>query len=588
MRKAISLFLMLLAGSVYAERPVTLGIFEPSTYDSTTELNEATASWLKQKFNGSISIKSLTEQQLEKAVKNQEIDAMIGTGGQYRRLLPHGVKDLATAVFPRGKDPNANAGCTIIVYEDNKKFKDIASLKGAVLAATEPNSFDGYEACMGEIAKAGFDPNRFFSKTIFTNVPMTQVVYEVLSGRADVGFLRSCYLEELREVDYPHIKGLRIIEPKSFNNYKCVTTSEPYAGTTFSITKTMHPEMAKKIVQALLEMPPTEVMNYTWTVASDFKRTDDLFRLLKTGPYSYLNEWTVKQFIVAYWQWILMAWLLIIGLIGHSIISKIKVKRAIAQVNKIHQQKETLKRTITEQSKKIQEFEKLGVVKQLSSIIAHELKQPLTSVGMYADSLYLRLKQGKFDEELFLKTIYKISELNQKSTEILEHVRNYAKQKINRVPINFSALVEEDCVPFEDEAAEAGISFKKDISNDIYIVGDKLELGLVITNLLKNAFEEAKNQDPTVFLQLKKGENEQAILTITNNGKKLNEAEVENISKPFYSSKQNGLGLGMTLVKSIVEIYDGKILIEGRKGGGLCVTVSLPVLKENYDERIDY
>ena len=73
------------------------------------------------------------------------------------------------------------------------------------------------------------------------------------------------------------------------------------------------------MTQALLALKPTGANGIYWGVATDYSSVDKLFRETRTGPYAYLNTWSLKRFIAEYWHWLMLAGVLVAGLTLHSV-----------------------------------------------------------------------------------------------------------------------------------------------------------------------------------------------------------------------------------------------------------------------------
>ena len=105
-----------------------------------------------------------------------------------------------------------------------------------------------------------------------------------------------------------------------------------------------------------------------------------------------------------------------------------------------------------------------------------------------------------------------------------------------------------------------------------------MEVDLVVRNLLRNAVEATKEvQAPTIFVRLTKKE-ERAILVIEDNGPKLTEVQMREIGRPLKTSKQQGLGLGLGIVRTIIESHTGSVSFSPNEPSGLGVTISLPLI----------
>ena len=124
-----------------------------------------------------------------------------------------------------------------------------------------------------------------------------QSVFDVMKqGRADIGMVRACLLEEMVHEGLVGRDEFRVIGAKTEPRLRCLTSTALYPDWVFAATTEALPELSRKASAALFSMPEDSAMY--WSVASDFTRIDRLFKDLKIGHYSYLREWTFKRF----WQ----------------------------------------------------------------------------------------------------------------------------------------------------------------------------------------------------------------------------------------------------------------------------------------------
>ncbi|MGH8089810.1 MAG: sensor histidine kinase, partial [Stenotrophomonas sp.] len=118
-----------------------------------------------------------------------------------------------------------------------------------------------------------------------------------------------------------------------------------------------------------------------------------------------------------------------------------------------------------------------------------------------------------------------------------------------------------------------------DIPEDLYGRVDIAQLGQALLNLLKNAHEACSEADPPnddVELRLTRLP-QWLRVEVLDRGKGMNEAVLQNALMPFYSTKRNGTGLGLALTREIVEAHGGRVSLQNRREGGLCVSIFLPV-----------
>jgi len=117
-----------------------------------------------------------------------------------------------------------------------------------------------------------------------------------------------------------------------------------------------------------------------------------------------------------------------------------------------------------------------------------------------------------------------------------------------------------------------------EVPDDLHSRVDIAQLGQALLNLLKNAHEACSEAEPPnddVEVRLTRLP-QWLRLEVLDRGKGMNEAVLQNALMPFYSTKRNGTGLGLALTREIVEAHGGRISLQNRREGGLCVAVFLP------------
>ena len=242
---AFLLTLALALGAAHAASPTTVRIgllnFESETsYLSRRDNVQRTmVEYLQEKIPElRIEPHYYTTEELTRAIERREVEFFLGSSGFYVTMLQKGVRDVATLISPNFPDPNQVVAGAIFVRADRKDLTDLASLEDKTAVSTHPLNFMTYQINLGEIAKAGYDPDRFFRETIFTNNRPVEVMRAVLEGRADVGFLRACMVEGISE-RHPEFQGkFRFINRRSGPREErlgCRYSTSAYPGWTMAV-----------------------------------------------------------------------------------------------------------------------------------------------------------------------------------------------------------------------------------------------------------------------------------------------------------------------------------------------------------------
>jgi signal transduction histidine kinase len=251
-----------------------------------------------------------------------------------------------------------------------------------------------------------------------------------------------------------------------------------------------------------------------------------------------------------------------------------------ASFNDMSEQLLLTKKRIEEAGKKLIHAEKLASIGRLSASIAHEIRNPLTSVKLNVQKISESECWGELEKGHL--------EITQ---EGIEHIENFIKELLNftRVSdLNFiefpmEQVVDSSLKMIADQLELKNILVKKDYQKDlqpVFVDGDKLRL--VFVNILRNAFEELdEGGEIEINLSLQEDEADKNIrIEISDNGRGIAETEWENIFEPFYTTKSAGIGLGLANAKKIVEQHNGSIKILKKVGKGACFEILIPYGEE--------
>ena len=274
---------------------------------------------------------------------------------------------------------------------------------------------------LGEVAKFGINPNEFFGKTIFTGDArsISDIVKLVLDEKADAGVLRLCAYEQFIERHPEAVGELRILDRRDNVDVACVHSTDLYPGFTMASTELISPEAARRATLALLSMPPTE-RGARWTIPTNYKSVDALLEAIRVGPSEKLRATMLNELIDDYLTWMLVIALLILGLLFHGWRAEVLARRQGERVRELMEQKMA-------QASRLASMHRAASLTQISSIFAHELRQPLTSASLYAEGLARQIRRGSADPDRMAKIADRIADETQRASEIVERVRAYAK-----------------------------------------------------------------------------------------------------------------------------------------------------------------
>ncbi len=550
--------------------------------DNNAAIIAPTLEALRRHFgSGGLQVVELKLPDLERALRDRDVDVFLSTSGLSRRMAQVGARDLVTLASDRFPDPNRAYGSVFVVRADSDihTFED---MRGKTLAANMPGGFYGYQIALGEIIRRGWDHNKFFAATEFFGRDLHHVVDAVLSGRADVGTLSSCFLEDTYVEDGPERKGLRAIGVVDDAPAPCLRSTELYPNWSFSTMPSTPAEISREVALALLAIPPVEG-GLKWSIATDFTPTDELFKQLKLGPYDFLNRWHLNEFMRLYGNWILAVTVILILLLLNILILSALIKRRTWALSLALERERELKASAQQAADKLSALQRVGLIAQMSTMIAHELRQPITTMLAYIHGAQRRLEKGDLREDSTRDVLFKIQRQATKAEEIVSRVRSYARSKgLQKQVSRLEEVLRRAAETFQKSGRFTEAFECRFAKEPAIVLGSEIELELAVSNLLRNAAEALntkKSKESRIILRLSVDQ-EQATIAVEDNGPVLSAEERQSLNIPLHSRKIEGIGLGLSIVSSIAAGHGGSLEIVEKSSGGICALISLPLLKE--------
>ena len=222
---------------------------------------------------------------------------------------------------------------------------------------------------------------------------------------------------------------------------------------------------------------------------------------------------------------------------------------------------------------------------EVAKRLAHEIRNPLTPIQLSAERLAWKLqdKLGEQDAQILARSTDTIIKQVAAMKEMVEAFRNYARApalKLEKQDLN--KIIEEVLLLYEAGAC----TFDAVFSNiPAVMYADTTAIRQVLHNIFKNAAEAAEEAaQPEVHIHTANA-NGQITLTVANNGKSFGKDMLANAFEPYVTDKPTGTGLGLPVVKKIVEEHGGRIALSNPAEGGASVKITLPALVEEHYEK---
>ena len=217
--------------------------------------------------------------------------------------------------------------------------------------------------------------------------------------------------------------------------------------------------------------------------------------------------------------------------------------------------------------------ERMASASLFATGMAHEVKNPLSAIKTFAQYLPERYNDKQFREKFFRIVQSEIDRIN----EIVRELSDFAKPApLHLQPVRLAEVVEETLALLSSQAMKYGVDVRSSFGeNGAVIQADPQQLKQVVLNLLLNSFE-ATTKGGLVEVTTRPGA-DGIILRIKDNGCGIPAEQLQHIWDPFFTTKERGMGLGMAIVKGIIERHGGIIRLFSVPARGTTVEISLPV-----------
>jgi PAS domain S-box-containing protein len=238
---------------------------------------------------------------------------------------------------------------------------------------------------------------------------------------------------------------------------------------------------------------------------------------------------------------------------------------------------EDANRSLREVQEQLIQGERLATIGEMAAGIAHELKNPLVSIGGFARRLENKLPAGSLERDYADTIVHEVQRLEKMLTEILSYTK---KTTICYAHCNINDIIEDTLNIFAPTLEESRIKVTSHYPLSIItFLGDNLQLKQVFLNLFSNAQEAMKNGGElkitvsTTKLNAKKA----VSVKIADSGGGIKPEGIHKIFNPFYTTKETGTGLGLPIANRIITNHGGKIRVNNHPGVGVEFNIIIPM-----------
>jgi len=228
----------------------------------------------------------------------------------------------------------------------------------------------------------------------------------------------------------------------------------------------------------------------------------------------------------------------------------------------------------TAKEKLVQE-EKSEALDHMMDELAHELRNPITSIGGFARRVHENLAEGDPNRKYLQIIISEVARLEKMVKNLIELKTSGISY---REPANVNDLIGEVLEQFQQRHALQDIEIKVDLMGNLPLLPvDQDHIKLALANILQNSIEAMQGVTEKTLVITSKIEADHVEIQISDTGKGIPRDRIKNIFDPFSTSKTSGPGLGLTFALKMIQEHRGSISVESEPGKGSCFTIDLPI-----------
>jgi two-component system, LuxR family, sensor kinase FixL len=232
---------------------------------------------------------------------------------------------------------------------------------------------------------------------------------------------------------------------------------------------------------------------------------------------------------------------------------------------------------------RLEHISRLSLLGEMAAGIAHEINQPLTAIANYSEAAHKFLAHGDSDARMLRSACDGIAEQVQRAGDVISNLRDFVrKRKIEKKSLDLRRLIDDVMVLINADAAHEGVAVETDFADSLPPVsGNAVQLQQVLLNLTRNAVDAMtggmrRRREMTIATRRAGGGRVE--IRVSDRGPGVSASLEEAMFHPFFTTKPEGLGVGLAISRSIVEAHGGELRYEKRDGGGATFIVSLPEL----------
>jgi two-component system sensor kinase FixL len=244
-------------------------------------------------------------------------------------------------------------------------------------------------------------------------------------------------------------------------------------------------------------------------------------------------------------------------------------------------ERQATERRLQELQSELVHVSRLTAMGEMASALAHELNQPLSAIASYVKGSARLFDQETVDRERVREALVKAGDQALRAGEIIKRLREFvSKGETERHEENLGKVVEEASLLALVGAKESGVKVAFDFDPKTPpVMIDKVQIQQVVLNLIRNAIDAMSDwPDRNIRVSVAPDTSGLAVVAIADTGPGVSAEMASQLFQPFMTTKATGMGVGLSISRSIIESHGGRIWVEDNPGGGALFRFTIPII----------
>lgn len=564
-----------------AKQKVEVGVLAIRGHLYAEQRWQPTIDWLNQQISDvHFVLHPLNLDEMGQAVKFQTMDFILTNPGQAVRLgRQYALSWMVTLTSRVPQNSNYGIGSALVVRA-NSSHQTLQDVSGLPVAAVSEKAFGGYLTMRYQILEMGLNPNDFFADVRYLGFPIDANLYQLRDGNVEAAVVPACLLEQMQNEGLLQQGDFRVLNQQLNEHSSCAVSTPLYPNWSFAKTERGSAQLAKQIAQVLLAMPPDHPAIIAagasgWTSPVSLLSIDKLYQALDLHPLQQPWWQEALRWLRSHQEWAWALFIFVIVLNAYHFWLEYRFSKS----------KQALEHTslrLKEKSEQLEHSQRVAIVGEIGTSLAHELNQPLAAIRNYSEGGLLRLAKKRPHEDI-VPVLEKIQEQVERADAIIQRLKTLIrKRSVDKAPCDLQVLIDDTIELLHFRMQKQNISIVTSIEGNVCpVLVDAVGVQQVLVNVISNAidactlFQEkyhSSGYQGKIALHSDYQVNQLSI-RVLDNGTGLQQ---ENPTQAFVSSKEEGLGLGLAICRDVMEMHGGEFLISSTAPHGCLVELVFP------------